>query len=383
MEKINDNINRFLPYGESLRAILQHPSINDTERKQLLRMKGVFVNTADEDSTFPILTTSLLSPIEFEFLKEKLQAKEDREKTITRTLDWDSNKTLISAIPDNFNIQEVVKTNFPKYTVIGNPNFRMVDNNPNRIALDFKCETSNYSKAWYRGKNEFKGQVTFEKVTTKDNKVQLQIIHTSPETTDISEKVAKNLEKHFKDNNFMNPKKEIQRILFKDFANEERIEFFLSMTEGNDVFGFTKATSLDIGPDPSENLPDGINWLELAKVRELNINGEVLHNIHFIKDVSLHKFMELAEMEIIYTFSIPAAEGSCRIRFGFPNYFVKRISNIELIVDIVKIYPKDEYSSVPPASIRNQLLKEFEKFKTEKYDWCKLKSLSKQFTPTA
>ena len=213
MEKINDNINRFLPYGESLRAILQHPSIKDTERKQLLRMKGVFVNNADEDSTFPILITSLLSPVEFDFLKEKLQSKEDREKTITRTLDWESKSTLIAAIPDNFNIQEVIKTNFPKYKVIGKPNFKMVDNNPNKIALDFKCETANYSKAWYRGKNEFKGQVTFEKVVTTDNKVQLQIIHTSPETTDIAEKVSKNLEKHFKGNNFMNPQKEIQRIL--------------------------------------------------------------------------------------------------------------------------------------------------------------------------
>jgi hypothetical protein len=55
-------------------------------------MKGVFVNSSDEDSTFPILTTSLLSPNEFEFLKERLQAKEDREKTITRTLDWESKK---------------------------------------------------------------------------------------------------------------------------------------------------------------------------------------------------------------------------------------------------------------------------------------------------
>jgi len=383
MEKINDNINRFLPYGESLRAILQHPSIKDTERKQLLRMKGVFVNNADEDSTFPILTTSLLSPVEFDFLKEKLQSKEDREKTITRTLDWESKSTLIAAIPDNFNIQEVIKTNFPKYKVIGKPNFKMVDNNPNKIALDFKCETTNYSKAWYRGKNEFKGQVTFEKVVTTDNKVQLQIIHTSPETTEIAEKVSKNLEKHFKDNNFMNPKKEIQRILFKDFTNEERIQFFLSMTESNDVFDFTKATFLDIGPDPNESLPDNINWLELAKVRELNINGEVLHNIPFLKDKTLHKFMELAEMEIIYNFSLPSVEGNCKIRFGFYNYFKNRIGNIELVVDIVKVFPKDEYASVPPASIRNQLFKEFEKFKTEKYDWCKLQNISKQYTPTA
>ena len=381
MEKINDNINRFLPYGESLRAILQHPSIKDTERKQLLRMKGVFVNNSDEDSTFPILTTSLLSSVEFEFLKEKLQAKEDREKTITRTLEWESDKTLIAAIPINFNIQEITKTNFPKYKVIGNPNFKMIESNPNKISLDFKCETANYSKAWYRGKSEFRGQITFEKVTTKDNKVQLQIVHTSSETTNISEKIVKNLEKHFKDNNFMNPQKEIQRILFKDFTNEERIEFFLSMTKSNDVFDFTKATFLDIGPDQNENLPEGINWLELAKVRDLSINGEVLHNIHFIKDKTLHKFMELCEMEIIYNFSIPSAEGNCKIRFGFSNYFKKRIGNIEFVADINKINPKDEYATIPPASIRTQLLKEFEKFKTKKYDRLKLKNLSKQYTP--
>ncbi|MDX1957404.1 MAG: hypothetical protein SFU98_02470 [Leptospiraceae bacterium] len=380
MEKINDNINRFLPFGESLRAILQHDSIKDKERRQLLRMKGVFVNNSDEDSTFPILTTSLLSPTEFEFLKEKLQAKEDREKIITRTLDWESSKTLIAAIPDNFNIQEIIKTNFPKYTVVGNPNFTMIENNPNKITLDFKCETTNYSKPWFRGKNEFKGQVTFEKVTTKDNKVQLQIIHTSPETTEIAEKVSKNLEKHFKANNYMNPQKEIQRILYKNFKNDERIQFFLGMTEGNDIFSFMKATFLDIGPDPNENLPSDINWLELAKVRELNINGEVLHKLPFLKDKTLHKFMELAEMEIIYDFSLPSVEGNCKIRFGFNNYFKKRIGNIEFVVDIQSIYPKDEYASVHITSVRNQLFKEFEKYKTQKYEWCKLQNLNKQNT---
>lgn len=368
MEKIDDNINRFLPFGESLKAILQHDSIKDRERRQLLRMKGVFVNNSDEDSTFPILVTSLLSPNEFEFIREKLQAKEDREKIITRTMDWESTKTLIAAIPDNFDIQEIIKTTFPKYKVIGNPNFKMVGNNYNKITLDFKCETINYSKAWYRGKNEFKGQITFEKVVAKNNKVQLQIIHTSPETTEIAEKISKHIEKHFKENNYINPKNEIQKILFKDFTNEERIRFFLSMTESNVIFDFTKATFLDIGHDQNESLPSEINWLELAKVRDLNINGEVLHELPFLKDKGLHKFMVLAEMEAIYGFSLPSAEGSCRIRFGFNNYFKKLIRNIELVIDIVNIYPKDQYKNIPLASIRNNLLKEFEKLKTEKYD---------------
>lgn len=382
MEKIQDNINRFLPFGESLRAILQHDSIKDRERRQLLRMKGVFVNNSDEDSTFPILITSLLSPSEFEFLKDRLQAKEDRDKTINRTFEWETPLSLISAIPDNFNVQEIIKTAFPKYKVIGNPNFKMVEKNPNKISLDFKCETNNYSKAWFRGKNEFKGSVTLERVTTKDNKVQLQIIHTSPETTEIAEKVSKGLERHFKTNGYMNPKKEIQRIVYRDFTNEERIQFLLSMTEGSNVFSYTKATFLDIGPDPSETLHNDIRWLELAKVRELNINGEKLHELPFLKDKNMHKFMELSEMEIIYDFHLPSVEGSCTIRFGFSGYdFKKRIGNVEFVVDIPKVYPKNEYSTVPIQSIRIQLFKEFEKYKTEKYECCKLQNLSKQYTP--
>jgi len=361
---------------------MQHPSIKDTERRQLLRLKGVFVNRTDEESTFPILITSLLSPVEFEFLKVNLQAKEDREKTSTRTLDWESDKTLISAIPDNLNLQELIKTTFPKYTVIGTPNFQMIEKNPDHIALNFKCETTNYSKAWYRGKNEFKGQVQLLKIV-KDKKVQLQIVHTSPETSEIAEKVTKSLERHFKEKNYMNPKKEIHRILYKDFTNEERISFFLSLTEGNDTFSFDKATVLDIGPDPDENLPSELSWLESAKVHELNINGEVLHNIQFLKDKTLHKFMELTEMEILYNFSMSSAEGNCKVRIGFFNYFPKRIGNIELIVDIVKINPKDEYKYIPSSSIRTQLLKEFEKFKMEKYELFKIQNLYKQYTVPA
>ena len=381
MEKINENINRFLPYGESLRTILQHPTISKNDLKELLRFKGIFVNDISDESTFPIILSSLLSPLEFEFLKEKLSSREDREKTITRTLDWESDITLIKAIPDNFNIQEIIKTTFPKYKVVGTPNFKMLDKDSNIISLDFKCETDNYSKAWFRAKNEFKGQITLEKIKTKDNKIQLQIIHTSPETTEISNKVVKHIEAHFKEKSYMDSKKTIERILYKNFNNEERMDFFLNFTAGNEIFTFVKALYLDIGPDPSESLPSDITWLEAAKVKELNINGEVLHKIHFVKDRKLHKYMELCEMEVLYNFSLPTAEGNCKVRFGFWGYFPKRISNIEFVSDISKINLKSEYSSIPQTSIRKILMKEFQKMKTEIYDLNKLKNLNKQYTP--
>jgi hypothetical protein len=91
--------------------------------------------------------------------------------------------------------------------------------------------------------------------------------------------------------------------------------------------------------------------------------------------------MVLTQMELMYNFSLSSAEGNCKIQIGFENYFKNRIGNIELVVDLTKINLKDEYSHVPLHSIKNQLLKEFEKFKTEKYEWAKLQSLSKQYTP--
>jgi len=78
---------------------------------------------------------------------------------------------------------------------------------------------------------------------------------------------------------------------------------------------------------------------------------------------------------------LPSVEGNCKIRFGFFNYFKKRIGNIELVVDFVKINPKDEYASVPLASIRNQLFREFERFKTEKYERCKLQNIASNTQP--
>jgi hypothetical protein len=381
MEKINENINRFLPYGESLKTILHHPTIKKNNIKDLLRLKGVYINDDDDDTTFPLLLTSLLSPYEFGFLKEKLSSREERVKTITRKLEWNSGISLIQAVPDNFNIQEVVKTAFPKYKVIGTPNFSMVDKNPNFIQLNFKCETDDYGKAWFRSKNEFEGQVTLEKIETEDKKVQLQIVHTSPETTEISNKVVKHLESHFKANNYMDPAKSIEKIQFNSFDNESRMDFFLSFTEGNDIFAFEKALYLDIGPDPGKALPPNIKWLESAKVSELNIDGEVLHEIHFIKDRDLHKYMELCEMEVVYDFSLPLAEGNCKIKFGFHGYFYKRIATIEFVSDILKVNLKDGYSSVSKERVKRALMKEFEIMKSAKYDFIKKKYLAKNYTP--
>ena len=121
--------------------------------------------------------------------------------------------------------------------------------------------------------------------------------------------------------------------------------------------------------------------MDAGKIKNLIINGETLHQNPLINNKSNHKFIELSEMEALYNFKYHAAEGACKVKFGFGGYFKKRLTNIEFTVDIPGITLKDEYSHLDRNKISIFLLKEFEKFKLEKYNWFVLQNLSQQYTP--
>jgi hypothetical protein len=379
MEKIDAN--KFLPFGVSLRDILLHSTFKGVNAKQLLRQKGIFIESNDENDTFPLLTTTLLSPFEFEVIKDKLKAKEDSEKHLTRTIDWDSDKTLIQSLPDDFNIVNLIAAAYPRYKIVAPTNFAMVNNDPDKVTMTFKCKTNNYNSNWYRTKNEFKGEITLEKVK-KDNKVILQMVYTSPETHQVTEKIANSLFSHFREKNYTNKNKEEERILYNNFNNEQRVAFFISLISGSNIFDFNRITDLIIGPDPNETLPPAFDWLRSGKVKELNIKGDTLQESFFIKEREHHKFVELSEMEIQYNFNYHAAEGNCRIRIGFENYFRKRLSNIELTAYIDgTINLTENYAHVNKDNVRKFLMREFHKLKSEKYQWFMLQNLSSQYTP--
>ena len=382
MEVINQNINRFLPFGDSLRIILQNTSYTSADMKGFLKRKGVYIDGKDEDVMIPLLTTTLISPIEFDYIKEKIKTKEDKEKLFTRTFDWNSNESLIASLPPNFNIQEIVKEIFPRYKVIGNPNFvvqKTGKGENERIALEFKCESENYSKEWYRSKNDFKGQIALEKIV-KDNKLQLQMTYTSQETKDVLEKVFKKLEKHFKAKKFIDENKEAEKIMFNSFTNEERVEFLLSFTQGNEIFEFDKACGVDLGPGDG-TLPADLNWLSTGGVRRLGLNGDILHELPFLTNLSLRPFIELSSVEIQYVFKYHAAEGVCKVIVSFPDYFKRLKKTTELEIYLSEIKPNSEYSSMPLSSINRYLNSEFEKLKSELYRLIQVKQLAKQYTP--
>lgn len=376
MEKLD--VNKHIPFGLTLQDVLNHPSITVSKLRSLLRIKGVFLEDYKANNSYPLLLSMLLSPYEFEFIKENIRGKEVNQKILSRPLAWHNDEELIKVIPDKINLKEILKEAGSRHKIISQTNFAPVDGDPNKVRMQFKCQTNNYNSGWYRTKNEYDGEIVIEKVKN-DDKTYLRMIYTSPETQNIADLGVKHLAKVFKEKKYTKPNAEVERILYNSFNNEERISFFLSLTDGTEVFEFQRATDLDIAPDRTQELPIEVNKLMTGKVNTLKINGENLHEHYLIKESENHKYIELAGIEAVYNFSYHAAEGACVVWFGFDGYFKKRMSNIEFSINITNVNLKDEYRGVSKDKVRLFLLQEFEKFKMTKYNWLKYQSLSNQF----
>lgn len=365
MEKLE--INKHIPFGATLQDVLNHPSLSDTKLKYLLRLRGIYIEDSKNNDTYPILLSTILSPLEFGYIKENIRGKEQTPKILSRPLAWNSEESIINAVPDRLDLKSLILTSNNRETIISQTNFAMVDGNPNKVRMEFKCQTNNYNSGWYRTKNEFNGEIVVEKIEEND-KVYLRMVYTSPETLTVADLGVKQLVKTFKERKFTESTSIIERILYGNFNNENRVKFFLSLTSGDNIFDFQRVTDIAIAPDRTIDMPSEIEKIMTGKVNTLEISGETLHENFLIKEKENHKYIELASVEALYNFSYHAAEGSCIIDFGFKGYFKKRLSNIEFSVDISTINLKPEYKNVNKDKVRLYLLQEFEKFKMEKYN---------------
>src|SRR5690606_6472821 len=199
MEKLE--VNKHIPFGATLQDVLNHPSLSETKLKYLLRLRGIYIEESKNNDTYPILLSTLLSPNEFEFVKENIRGKELNQKILSRPLDWNSSEDLIKVVPDKIDLKEIVKIADSRQTVISQTNFAMVDGNPNKVKMQFRCQTNNYNSGWYRTKNEYDGEIVIEKVQEND-KVYLRMIYTSPETQAIADLGVKYLVSEFRNKSY-------------------------------------------------------------------------------------------------------------------------------------------------------------------------------------
>lgn len=365
MQKEHESIDKILPYGELIRGFANQGFISKGDLKKVLRERGVFFQHSEKEFMVPCLTCILLSPSEFDNLRECLNTREDNLKKSSSRIEWDSEKPLAEAL-SGLNLTDVIPDDGINYELLKTPRITSINNNPNHLKLEFEIERNDLNKSWYESKNNFFGNIEIEKVG--DNEIQIIISHTSTETKDLGNIFQKAIISDCKSKGYIQKEKKLNRILFNDFSNEDRIVFFyrLSSNVNSLYFEFIDITDMEFKPDDSIVLHEDIQWMQ--KKSELILKGNQIHDTFFIKEKEYHKYLQFWEMESSFKFSYLNNTGTCNVVFSFKDFLKKGDSaEFEINISNFNLDGGSSNSTQYKNKIKMKLLDLFENKKNETY----------------
>lgn len=367
MNKEPQDIDQILPYGEMLRSFMEQPFVTKGDLKEVLRNRGIFTHTIEKANMIPILLSTILSPKEFDFLRECQISKEDNPKVITQTIKFDSPETLFDSIPENLDVNSILDLEYANFKVTGSPVFIPVDNNHERIKIDFTVERKDMSKNWATTNNIFSGSLELSKIIETDE-IKIIITHTATETRQVATKLASNMVKSFKEKGLIDSSANVEKILFLRFSNPKRISYLFSLTKESrsQMLEFIDIVDVQFSPDTGNSLPVGIDWME-QKIADLKLNGSALHQTFFFTDIKYHDSICLYNVDSKFKFDVKGLTGQCVFSVGFPDYGKEKNPNAEMEVNIKSISLDNSSVNVSKSEIKQILLREIENQKINSF----------------
>lgn len=351
-----------LPYGPQLNSLLWSSSLTEADLRRFLRRKGIFVCFDDKKDLIPLLTTTLLSPREFEFLKDMHTLKEEipkRHSTILRV------KNLVNfgnILDPNFDITSLVNEEFCSYSFVGAPLFEIKGKAGDRLELNFEVEHYDPSRNWFEAKTVSKGTVSFDKKA--DGTYSVSSTQTSKEAKALNKSVINYVKMQMKLAGVIDNGSEIVTA-FNIFSHEKRIAFLLDILfKGSALLQFLKITDIDVKPIDGVTLPDTpeVKWMQ-DRIKQLKLHGDGLENTFFVDSTKYHSCLLFPRIEADCNFSTDEADGVCSITLHFSDYPRKIDSNLEILVAIKKFLPKKE--TAKPQRVRDILLNDVDNTKTD------------------
>lgn len=363
-----NNKKYILPYGDALRDFLNDSGIAKSDLRTIVRQRGVFVAVEEKSSYVPLLVKTGLTPSELMHLHDCIKVKEENPKRQTQSIKCnDDGVSLMSSIPTNYSIQEIVKKPFSNYSVLGIPSFKMIDGDSNNVEVDFTVERRDFTQSWDKNITQFGGKVKFKKNEEKLD-VDISLSHTSKETKEVANKIVADFIKQMKTNGHVAEKEKVKKILFKDFTNENRIIFLKELSQNHTGADFYFSDTKDVGfcPDEKEEFPEEISWMQ-EKVSNLILQGKDLHSTFFIKNKLMHKYIQVHKMDASYVFQFVDYSGTCKVSFEFPDFIAKQDLASELMIRVSGVRFKDNLTNISQSKMKEVLLSQLEKSKLEIY----------------
>jgi hypothetical protein len=358
------DIDKFIPYGEMLRGYANQSIISNAEIHRILKERGVFTLNQEKEYTVPILQTLLLSPREFEEVRNSFSKKEDNEKAFSREINWATNESIF--IPEilSADVNDYMKRSLPtcelKHPII----FTKFNDNQNHLIAEFTLYRHDRNKSWFEQTNEFTGKVEF---INENGKGHIRITHTAPETKDLAEQIVKVQVNKYKQKSLIRQDEKPRKILFSEFTNETRFVFFYRLTTHLDTDYFTCENIKDVSIKPEEDasLPDEIQWMD--KLKKILLSGDSLDKKDFMKDKKFHKSLVLWSVDATYAYDYLGEKGKMILNLGFPDYSSK-VDNSEFEINISQFSTERSMDAQNKKKLKSKILSEMDRQKTIVYN---------------
>lgn len=355
---------KVLPYGEYLRSLLSTSLITATQLKNILKEKGIYLCNFTKDEMIPILSSMILTPEEFDVLKEHQKTKEDTEKTYESRIKTTKPVKIeeIKKAVKTFDLNKIDNKKFKNYKYKTSKVSLQENKDKTSLIVGYEIERKQRNKSWSEQKENFKSNVTLSL-----NKGNVEIIAknnaTAKETVEINRIIINYVKEKLVENKIIRNVIDEEKILMSDMSNEQIISFLLAFTDNKKLnnIEFIDILTIDIEIDETISLPNDnkLKWME-NKIQKLKLDGKKIEDIEILTKEENHKYLKCWSIIAKYKFNNATAKGDVKLEFRFNNSGKK-----EFFVEITKYnFDKKLYKQ---KDIKSMVLKDIDLIKYTKY----------------
>ncbi len=304
-------------WGDRLRLLLNSDHISSGEINETLKEKGIFIGSTERTDTVPLLSACLLTPNEFKRLIEKSFIREsgkkyssDKFKLTSAGLEWKEE------LLNNFD-SVIAGIELDGGREFASEPTLSVDSS-GCVHIAYSLRIMDFSADFIEQEIVYPGEILL-KESGDGLDVEASKTRTSRDTSKINDAVIGAIGKFYKAKGIIISEKP-ESILFDDFTNSERIQFFLQLTSINSSeFSFKEIGNFEIIRDQEAGaLPkeQRIEWMD-GHVNKIQIRGSDLGKIFLLQEKNYYQYYYLVRMTATYAFKLGANAGDCGIEFSF------------------------------------------------------------------
>lgn len=369
------NIERMLPYGDTLRQLLIQPYINKTDIVRILNRRGIFVKKSlKKNELIPILSTSFISPSELEYLR-KCQSSRANSERISSSNIVTSNEEAVqeSVLNCSIPIEKIVKEISPNADLSSATKFAVHEDGSIRLLL--KTKSHNISKGWAKSNTNNTTEIIINKATShgKNAKARIDIVASSDENKKIGQQIVKHLEDVIKNDGNLRRDFILEKILANEFTHQNRADllftFFKKDVSKKFKISFKDLKNVDfVFTDPSDKrLKDDLLTLKDNVERSI-FSGRNLQEIKYINEPKYYDFLIFTKVIADFSFEYKEMKGIFEVEYGFPDYNpLEKIDKSEFEFKITRVIPFIEHNLTNKENhnLETYLKNEFGKLKQE------------------